>query len=374
MGGLEICNDMACALSSSEKSTLNNAGSLKGVNKSYAIFPFSNTEEVSEQAYHLIKKNVERQQTQKLLPLTPLSLTKDNSLAKVEYSLFSKCTAGVDIVQSEKVEIPTPELQAPELPAPELPSFFGLYFMLDKLQIQSESSSYGFARQEIDELDKRLEKVHQDRIEQLKKARTKEKQVERWSIFAKTMTIMASVSGIFSGVALIATGAGAIAGAMLIVAGIFAISTQIMELTGGWNKVADLLPGDDVDQKRGIISWLQIGVAVFSIILSVVTFIFGGFFTLSESMKIVMQAFNGIVSIAQGVATIGAGSISFQYKNRLANINEFDMALTELRYMREDLMELIESTADRMEKMIEYIGETLSIQKEIFKSQEMVWR
>ncbi len=268
------------------------------------------------------------------------------------------------------------DFEKPDLPLPEIPrlSLFSLYFMLDKVRIQSEGADYALSREEIREIDEKLTVTHAERLEKLKKTMEKEKQVEKWDVALKTYALLGSIAGVISGVMLIASGAGAVAGALLIVAGVLSISTQIMELTGGWAQIAGLLPGDDTDAKRGVISWIQIGVAVFSIILALASAIYGGFMIVIKSFQFALSALEAIGIAGKSIATIGHGVTMYQFNYGLANVKEFDIAIEKLRIMRKNLMEIIEDIADRIEKMLEYFGEILTIQKEIFRAEQMAWR
>ena len=267
-------------------------------------------------------------------------------------------------------------LEKPELEPPQLPklTLFAFVFILDKLRILSESYSYQVSKEDLKAMDEELNLAHNERLEFLKTSKEKEKQVEKWTIFSKITIIMTSLTGVVSGIGLIATGAGVVAGTLLLVAGVLNIASQVMDVTRGWNQVAELLPGDDLEKKRAIVSWIQIGITALSLMLAAVTFIVGGYATLSESMKIAMKAVGGITLAGQSLASVGIGVSSYRFKHGLADLQENNSTLFYMRALRQEVMEIVEGLAEHLEKMLEYLNENLSLQRETFKVEQMSWR
>ncbi|MCH9627919.1 MAG: hypothetical protein S4CHLAM2_15680 [Chlamydiales bacterium] len=285
---------------------------------------------------------------------------KAEAIAKVKKSAN---TAG-----SSQVRLKKPILERPKT------GVFALYYILTKMGIYSDGTSNFSYKKEIEMVNEETTTAHKLRLDGLKLAIEKEQSAAQWGIASKVFSWIGSMMGIIAGIALIATGVGAVAGAMLVAGGLIQITNQILELTGGWKKIAELLPGDDPDKKRAVISWMQIGIAVLCLILSGAGVLWGGYSNLSEAMQTAMAVFGGVAAMGHGVTTIGEGVSGFMYKDKMSDVKRYDRVLAELKHKRRDLMERVEWGVDRLEKLFEDLAQALEFEIELFRADQMVNR
>lgn len=251
---------------------------------------------------------------------------------------------------------------------------FALYYILTKMGIYSDGTSNFSYKKEIEMVNEETTTAHKLRLDGLKLAIEQEQSAAQWGIASKVFSWIGSMVGIIAGIALIETGVGAVAGAMLVAGGLIQITNQILELTGGWKKIAELLPGDDPDKKRAVISWMQIGIAVLCLILSAAGVIWGGYSNLSEAMQTAMAVFGGIAAMGHGVTTIGEGISGFMYKDKMSDVKRYERVLAELKHKRRDLMERVEWGVDRLEQLFEDLAQALEFEIELFRADQMVNR
>lgn len=273
---------------------------------------------------------------------------------------------------SERGFFSTPNLEKPVLQPPKL-GVFALYYILTKMGLFSDGISNFSYRKEIGLVDEETTITHKKRIACLKEAMEKEQSASRWDIASKAYSWIASLMGIVTGAILIATGVGTVAGALLIVGGVFQLTNQILEITGAWHKISEILPGKDITQKRALISWMQIGITVLTVILAGVGAVWGGGFTLvQEGMSFAMYAMGGVATIGHGVATIGAGIVMFLFKEKMSEHHLHEMKLAQLKHDRQDLMEKIETGVDRLEQLFENLIKALEFEDELFQADQSV--
>lgn len=262
----------------------------------------------------------------------------------------------------------------PLLPAPKL-GVFALYYILTKMGVFSDGAANFAYKKEIEVLDSETTETHQKRLKEMKEAIEKERSATRWSITLKVFSWIGSLFGIISGVAMVVTGVGAVAGAMLIAGGVIQITNQILEVSGGWHKIAECLPGDSsADKKRAVISWMQIGISVLCLILSAVGIIWGGFKSFGEGMQIASAMIGGIAAMGHGIATIGEGVSGFMYKTKLGEVRRYDALLAGLKHRRHDLMEKMEWGVERLEQLFEDLATSLEFDIELFRADQMINR
>lgn len=252
---------------------------------------------------------------------------------------------------------------------------FALYYILTKIGIYSDGSANFSYKQEIETVNAETTEAHKKRLEALKIAMEKEASSSRWSVAAQVFSWIGSLIGIVTGIALIATGVGAVAGALIIAGGIIQISNQILELSGGWRKIAELLPGNDPDKKRAVMSWMQIGIAVLCLILSGIGILWGGVTQFGEaSSQLTMAILGGGVAMGHGATSIGEGVTLFMFKNKMSDVKRYDKVLAELKHRRQDLMERVEWGLDRLEQLFEDLSQALEFEEELFRADQMVNR
>lgn len=293
-----------------------------------------------------------------------------------------KSISGIAATSANKSQ-PTPQvyseggteklMQKPSLQKPKT-GVFALYYILTKIGILSDGTSNFSYKKEIETVDSETTKAHKKRLDELKEAIEKEQAAQKWGIATKVFSWIGSLIGIIAGIALIATGVGAVAGAMMIAGGLIQITNQILEITGGWKKIAELLPGDDPEKKRAVINWMQIGIAVLCLILSGVGIIWGGYSNFGEAMQTARAVFGGIAAMGHGATTIGEGVTVFMFKDKMAEVKRYDKIIAELKHKRRDLMERVEWGVDRLEQLFEDLAKSLEFEVELFKADQMINR
>lgn len=265
------------------------------------------------------------------------------------------------------------ELKKPVLERPKT-GVFALYYILTKIGIISDSSSNYSYKKEIELVDDETSTAHKKRLDEIKEALNKEHSSTRWSTANKIFSWIGSMMGIITGAALIVTGVGAIAGALMIAGGLIQITNQILELTGGWHKIAEILPGNDPEKKRAVITWMQIGISILCLILSGFGVVTAGFTTVSSAMQIASQLFDAIRLVGQGTTSIGKGITLFMFKNKMSESRKYDKILADLKHKRTDLMEKVEWGIDRLEQLFKDLAQTLEFEEELFRADQMVNR
>jgi len=316
------------------------------------VSSYSDTKEVSRDVFQFLKSFGSQFTKKRNCDFDAVSLFNSDYIPTTNFN--------DDVIIGDK-----PSLDAPQL------DLFRLCFVVDLLCLKAEEKSYLSSKAEVASIDEKTKVCHAKKIEALHKAIKMEKQSYRWGIMQKTTGWVASMTGIILGATLIATGAGAVAGSLIMAAGVVTLTMSVMEVFGVWQKVTDLLPGDDPEKKRAVTMWIQLGVAVFCLGAGVVGMIFGGgLSSVQESMGAVMQVFGGIATCAGGVGTLGRGVSDYRFKNKLADSKGFELQLELMQNEREDLLDLLENGVERLEKFYEMMGSTLKLYKKVFYAQE----
>lgn len=261
----------------------------------------------------------------------------------------------------------------PALEPPKL-GVFALYYILTKLGIASDATSNFACKNEIERVDLETTEAHKKRLDEMREAIKQEDQSARWSVAVKVFSWIGSLLAIISGIALIATGVGAVAGAMILAGGLIQITNQILELSGGWKKIADSLPGDDPEKKKAVVCWMQIGVAVLCLILSGAGVVWGGFSNFGAALQTAQNMMSGIAIMGGGVTTIGEGVSTSKYKDKMGEVKRYETILAGLKHKRRDLMETVEWGIDRLEKLFEELAQALEFEVELFRAEQSINR
>lgn len=289
---------------------------------------------------------------------------------------ISKCSARVtkNNLSSQLNREPNfSRLTRPELRPPSV-GIFALYYILTKMGIFSDGTSNFAYKKEIELIDSETTETHKKRLDELRQAIKKEQETASWSVANKVFSWLASFLGMIAGIVLIATGVGAVAGAMLIAGALIQISSQIMEMAGGWKKIAEILPGDDTEKKRAVISWMQIGIAVLCLILSGAGIIWGGYAHFGAAMTTASALIGSVASLGYGVSTIGEGISGSLYKDKMSDIKKYEVQIVRLKHIRKDLMEKVELGVDRLEQLFEDLARSLEFEEELFQADQMLNR
>jgi len=267
----------------------------------------------------------------------------------------------------------TPWNEFPHLEPPRI-GVFALYYILTKLGIISDASSHWETKENIQANHQDMETLHQARLEEMKKQLEKENSSKRWGISVKVFSWLTSFMSIVTGAVLMITGAAAVAGALLVAGGVVSLTNQILEVTGGWEKIAGALPGDNPEKKRSVVLWMQIGISVLCLILSLAGVLFGGWHYVKDAMSQFMGVFGGMIITAQGVSTIGQGISLYLQRESMAHNRDYLRRLTQLRYQREDLSEKMDAGMQRLQQLLKDLARALDFEAELFRSDQMIIR
>jgi hypothetical protein len=233
--------------------------------------------------------------------------------------------------------------------------------VLTKLGVISENYSQHGLQQQIRELDREISKTHQEIIENMRKVALAKKSSERWGIATKVASWIVSFLTIATGVTLIATGAGAAAGGLLIAGGVLSLTNHLLEITGGWNKLATTLGGDDSTKTRSMIMWMQLGVAIISMILAGAGVVFGGMNAIKEAMGTAGMLSSAGANASIGLLLIGQAIVNKEYYRHMAQQKEKEKHLLILKQQKEDLIAIAEEILDSMKNFWEDFFRVLEI-------------
>ncbi len=259
---------------------------------------------------------------------------------------------------------PRPVLEPPKI------GIFAVYYILTKLGILSDAASHWESKQSIEATDSEMKELYRARIAELKKALEYEKANKLWGLTLKMMNWMMALTGIIAGITLVLSGVGAIAGALLIAGGILALTNQIFEVTGVWNKIAQKLPTNSEEKREATLHWMRIGITILCLVLSCAGALGAGWGALNEAMGNFMAVFGGVVMMGSGVCTIGQGVTMYLHKDRLSNWVTHQRRLAILKHRREDLVEGLEHGVERMKQLFIDLAKLLDFESEIVRASQ----
>ncbi|NGX54794.1 MAG: hypothetical protein KR126chlam2_00413 [Chlamydiae bacterium] len=258
------------------------------------------------------------------------------------------------------------------LPPPGADSF-SLMFELEKLELLGESLSFAESKGEIEALDIETTAAHKQMMKEMEEAIKNQKSTKTWGVMASVFSWLGSIATLITGIALIATGVGVIAGSLLIAGSVITISNQIMQMTGGWEKVKKLLPGNNEEEKQAVITWIQIAITILCLILAGAGIVFGGFSQFGEAISSAMQLIGGGAAAAGGITALGMGIHDFLHRDHLGEAKIHESRLASLKHRREDLMETVDDAPERLEHIFDFLARVLGFRDEINASHQAAW-
>lgn len=289
--------------------------------------------------------------------------------ATVEKNGLALCQEKISKMNAtvEKSPLFTPQVTVPTLPAPKKEEGIGL----DQLAVLFYANGLRHdclddvtTKSEIDANQKEATKLHEEKVQKIKEKIKSEAESSNWGITISVFSWIGSLLGIITGIALIATGVGAVAGAMLLVGGVCTLGSQILEVTGGWDKIAQLLPDDTSEKKAAIKTWIQLAIAILGVIMGLAGGVLGGFTPISEGMQFANAFMGGFVLMAMGVTQIGKGIVDKKVKDNQAAVKRSEIKLAENDQKKEDLIELIEDKYSRRERLSHFLSTIFYLMKE----------
>ncbi len=256
----------------------------------------------------------------------------------------------IDATNRNRPQLPKPQVKCEyqERPIAEREWSDNVWYRLEELMYRAANNQMKDDYQRMDDVNKEIRKEQtkqrEARDEELKKAN----EAGRWGTALMLFSWITAATMAITGLALIATGVGVVAGCMLLAGGLIQIGSQILEVTGGWQKIKALLPGDDEAKRQAILSWIQIGIAVFSLILCCAGMVAAGFATFGQNMQKATALMGAIAIIGTGVSTIGQGIVKKEYKYKSAEIMRKQARIDRLKDAWQDHFE-------RQEEMLPFV-------------------
>ena len=287
---------------------------------------------------------------------------KKRTIDKIQASCAAKAESNSGDFKQKKLQLPPPGADS-----------FALMFDLEKLELLGESHSFAESKEEIKALDIETTAIHKMMMEEMKDAIKNQKSAKTWGVMASVFSWLGSITAMITGIALIATGVGVIAGSLLIAGSVITISNQIMQMTGAWGKVKDLLPGDNDEEKQAVINWIQIAITIFCLILAGAGIIFGGFSQLGEAVSSAMQLIGGGAAAAGGITALAQGIHDFLQRDHLGEAKIYESRIASLKHRREDLMETVDDGPERLEHIFDFLARILGLRDEINASYQAAW-
>ena len=232
-----------------------------------------------------------------------------------------------------------------------------------RMQITAQND-FELSQRELDYVNDQIDKAKIKHREDEKIARQKNDEAGNWGVARLTFTWMASLASLITGLTLIATGVGVVAGCLMLIGGLIQIGSQIMELTGGWNKVRALLPGKDEDKKRAMTSWIQIGITILSTILSGAGVIIGGFSMIGENMQKASALMGAIALLGKGVTDIGEGKAKSEHRYTMAAMKRREALMAKYKHQWQDATERSEEKITQIKSVFEVTTHQLDLQRD----------
>lgn len=271
---------------------------------------------------------------------------------------------------------PTYQVDKPLEVTPVIPNLnsvglLNLFFSIMKVLYIQNCLSLAGNKQKVETLDQENTLLNEKRhIEEIKVGE-KEKTSSAWSTAFAVFSWMTSFTQCLAGAFLIASG-NVISGALLIAGGVIQLTSQVMQMTGGWDKVAELIPAEDHDEKKAIVTWMQLGIGILSLMLGASGGIVSGKEAIQEGMSMANIVAGGVASIAKGTCEIGQGVSSKEMYSAKSRAEFFKVESEKLRIARKDLMEDTTIRIDRITEIMEGFSFALKIAEEENRANQRV--
>lgn len=272
---------------------------------------------------------------------------------------LEKACANVDTASTSRISRQRPILSPPSMTS----IIFDAHKMLSSMQHKKMQD----CKKEMDALEEKRSKLREEKLEQWKKHRDKTTAMTHWSTAMSIFSWITCCLEIFSGIALIAMG-NVVGGSLLLAGGLIQLTNHIMMQTGGWEKVTEHLPGDDPEEKRKIVSWMQIGTAIFSMMLAGAGGTIVGMPGLSPAMKAASSLAISGLAIGQGVTTIGQGISHSQVKDAQSVLEKLNAHIQKHDFRVQDLREYMEDGVKSNKRSISMITQAIKQREQIYSS------
>lgn len=287
----------------------------------------------------------------------PSSLKISATVEKEPIPFCQQKIAQMHVVTKDEPLLFTPQLTVPTLPTPKKSElgFERLAIAFYTEGLRQDASDDSAVKSEVDHTHKEATKLHQEKMEKLKKKIDSEAQASSWGVAVSVFSWMGSLMGIITGIAMIATGVGAVAGAMILIGGICTLGSQILEVTGGWDRITRMLPDDSPERKAAVRTWIQLAIAILGVVLGLSGGVLGGFGAISESMSFANAFMGGFVLMAMGVTRVGKGFADKKVSDNHADVKGSEIKLARNDMKHEDLVDRVEDKYSRQQSLSHFL-------------------
>ncbi|MDR3624447.1 MAG: type III secretion system translocon subunit SctE [Chlamydiales bacterium] len=241
-----------------------------------------------------------------------------------------------------------------DLPILPKPKEFNLDYMFLRLQeAQGDLTRAELQNQttRIEEEAKKVRDLRELRTKKVQEAAEKVSSTKSWGLLVRAATVFTSLVSIGIGITAVATGAGLFAGVAMIVAGSAMLANEVASELKLWDKLADILAGNDKKQKERILYHLELWIALGTALISVLSLSAGSTAVLKNGVKVAQMALQGGSQVISGVASFGR---TMNEQNRLYlehEVKKLDGRVKFVSKSRETLTEHLTSSFKRQEEL-----------------------
>lgn len=285
----------------------------------------------------------------------------------------SRSIDSCDVVAPPRVEKARAEkevaVEAPrrEKPVLEVPNSSILFLMTSKLFLRSDMQDLASCKEQIKANNLEADDLRQKRREESKKLLEKKKIDEAWSMSVTVTSIMITSLEIFSGLFMLFSG-NVVAGTLLVAGGVVQLTNHIMKETKAWEEVAQLLPGDSLEEKQAVVMWMQIGLGILSLMLAGAGGMIGGKAALTEGSQLAKMFTGSVLLAAVGITSLGSGISQKEYKDEQAIVKRTENELAKLESLRKNYTERVETHLDNVQNTLSASHEVLEMDYEIHRA------
>lgn len=290
----------------------------------------------------------------------PVMAGKISSFTPSKLQFREKIENSVTPMQKEVME--GPMLQMPRL------GMIPTYYVLTKLGIISDSSGMQANKEEMDVLNQERDKLHQERMQELTKAQKDARAKKRWGVAMQIMHWLIAFTGLITGIGLLISGTAVLAGSLMVAGGVLAVTNQIMNAAGVWDKIVEKLPGQDPEKKRAVVMWMQVGISILAMVLMGGASMFGGFSKTFQIMGTITSMQSAGLTIGYSICMLGMSLTQSKHKARLAELKGRELLQKKNEHRHQDVMDDVKRQQEVHEQLMESLAKWLETQQRNFRA------
>jgi hypothetical protein len=253
----------------------------------------------------------------------------------------------------------------PQLPLPRL-GMIPTYYVLTKIGIISDATGLQSNKEEMDVLNEERDKLHKERMQELTKAQKDALAKKRWGVAMQIMHWLIAFTGLITGIGLLISGTAVLAGSLMLAGGVLAVTNQIMNATGVWDKIVEKLPGQDPEKKRAVVMWMQVGISILAMVLMSGASMFGGFSKTFQIMGTITSMQSAGLTIGHSICMLGMSLTQSKHKARLAEVKGRELLQKKNENRHQDVMDDVKRQQEVHEQLMESLAKWLETQQRDF--------